>query len=290
MSRWYQNKPPPGTPLKPEHPQLAGLVGWWLFQEGSGDRVQDLSGNGNVGTLNSFTFPATTLSGWNPGRTGRTLAYDANDNFVDTKDIDSLDGANQVSAFCWIKRVNLARDLGIIVKWDFPTQGTFGFQTGRPLGDEFTCFIATTLTDVGGGCRVDSVNANSLAQIWAHVGFVFDGSQVGNANRLKMYLDGNQLDVNQGAGNVPTSLTSGGTATVKIGKFGGSLTRYFNGLIDDVRIYNRALTQSEIQDVYTNPFGAFATLDISTLRVASLMAMERSISRRIHSRIFGRVN
>ena len=74
--KWLQ-KPPLGVGLDFTHPLAQGLVGCWLFNEGSGDKVNDLSGNGNVGTLQNMAFPSTVVSGWNPGKDGPALAFNA---------------------------------------------------------------------------------------------------------------------------------------------------------------------------------------------------------------------
>ena len=87
---------------------------------------------------------------------------------------------------------------------------------------------------------------------------------------MKIYVDGVAGALTQGAGAVPATLTSAGSATVKIGKFGGSLRRWFNGSIDDVRIYNRPLSHTEIQAIYaqtmTGHYGELSRLLSRRLR------------------------
>ena len=80
---------------------------------------------------------------------------------------------------------------------------------------------------------------------WYHVAFVYDGDGATNPDRLKIYVDGEEKTLSF-MGTIP-SLLQNSSASVKIGKFGGTLDRYFNGTIDDVRIYNRALSEAEIQ-------------------------------------------
>ena len=58
---WIQ-KPPLGIQIDWSNPITKGLVGCWLFNEGSGDKVYDLSGNGNTGTLTGMAFPSTTIN------------------------------------------------------------------------------------------------------------------------------------------------------------------------------------------------------------------------------------
>lgn len=71
-------KPPLGAQLRRDHPLAAGLVGAWLFNEGSGNRVFDYSGNGNHGTLTNMD-PATD---WVPGPSGMAVDTDGVNDYV----------------------------------------------------------------------------------------------------------------------------------------------------------------------------------------------------------------
>lgn len=73
-----QVKPPFGTPLNRGHPLAQGLVGCWLFNEKSGDRLYDNSGNQNHGTLTNFNDPPISASGWK----GDELTFDGSDDYV----------------------------------------------------------------------------------------------------------------------------------------------------------------------------------------------------------------
>jgi type II secretory pathway pseudopilin PulG len=61
--------------------QAQGLVGYWSFDEGSGNIARDYSGNGNNGTLYNFNFTAT--SGWVDGKVGKALSFDGVDDYVE---------------------------------------------------------------------------------------------------------------------------------------------------------------------------------------------------------------
>ena len=76
-------KPPLGTPLDWDNPLNDDLVFAYALNEAHGDEVQDLSTNGNHGTLKNFAFPPTADSGWNPGRTGAGLNFDGVDDCID---------------------------------------------------------------------------------------------------------------------------------------------------------------------------------------------------------------
>lgn len=82
---------------------------------------------------------------------------------------------------------------------------------------------------------------------------VFDGTLSGNDNRLKLYLDGNLKTIAAwaaGQASVPAVFPDATSVPVKIGSLQG-YGRYFDGKIDDVRIYNRALSATEVNQLYT---------------------------------------
>ena len=180
-------------------------------------------------------------------------AFDpAQSEFIDTADINALDGATALTVMAWIYSPTWSADKTIVSKWDYATQGNFGFQTMSGYPNKLSLFIATSLGDTGIGCRVDGINNDLINGQWNRVAFVFDGTKTGNGNRLKMYVNGSPIAETMGAGNVPAALTSGGTATLKIGKFGGSITRYFLGTMDDVRVITRAFSDTEMTTDYAN--------------------------------------
>lgn len=223
----------------------SNFKGVWHLPDGTTLTVLDSTSNANNGTNNGATAATGKVD-------GGAAFVPASSQFIDTVDIASLDNAGAISVFAWVKETTLAINEAIVVKWDYQTQGNFGFQTGAFVAGYLSVFIATSLTDTGAGCRVDTAAAVLTANTWHHVGFVFDGSQTGNANRLKIYVDGQSVGVTQGIGNVPATTVSGSTATVKIGKFGGILTRYFNGSMDEVNVLNAALSADWVLTQYNN--------------------------------------
>jgi predicted GH43/DUF377 family glycosyl hydrolase len=83
---WYQ-KPPLGTPLDWGNPLNDEAVLAFAMNEGHGDKVEDLSLNGNHGTLKNFAFPPTATSGWNLGEDGIGLKSDGVDDYIE---VDSM--------------------------------------------------------------------------------------------------------------------------------------------------------------------------------------------------------
>jgi hypothetical protein len=113
---WNMTKPPLGAKINFAHPLAKGIVGCWLLNEGMGDKVYDLSGNGNTGTLANFSHPATVTSGWNPGKFGKTLLHNA---ILQTKincGANAVFGiTNSISLIAYIKTVSNTQE-SIIIK------------------------------------------------------------------------------------------------------------------------------------------------------------------------------
>jgi len=237
-----------------------------------GNKVNDLSGNGNTGTLNGFAFPSTAASGWNPGRIGRTLAYDAgNDNVSTSTTVFNLGIRRHATFMAWVKfRAWTDTASEIISDWNLSQGMTLRGQTP----DKIIFFVYPNNHRM-------TVNGVVSLGAWYHIVGIMDDAFI------RVFVNGEEVGtpvaLNEDIGSSAGSLRFGVRGDLGVNTFQ-------NGLIDDVRIYNRALEHKEIQDIMDEPFSSFATVDVALLRVASLMAMERSISRRVHGRIFGRVN
>ena len=98
-----------------------------------------------------------------------------------------------------------------------------------------------------GGQTPDGITATGLlsAGVWGPWAMVFDGAGATNDDRLKIYFDGSsQGALTFGNGDIPTTMPDAGAAVVEIGKH-----NYFDGVIDDVRIYDRVLSSAEITSV-----------------------------------------
>lgn len=248
--------------LNPRSWQAAGLIGWWPL--GACPDGRDMSRYGNSGTVQG----ASPITGQRRALDFAGSYYSGDS--VDVGDIDMIDGSSALTVTAWIKQTVLTANEAIVVKWDYATQGTFGFQTGALAAGRLTAYVATALNDIGSGSRTDTSVAVISANTWHHVAFVFAGHESGDTARMRIYVDGGAVECTQGSGSVPATLTDSGSATVKIGKFGGSLRRWFNGSIDDVRIYNRPLSHTEVQAIYaqtmTGHYGDLSRLPSRRLR------------------------
>lgn len=232
-----------GTTLGPAN----GLVGLWSFDGGdinwtsaSAGVAYDGSGNNNTGTLTSMTRAGNPVL----GKLGQALSFNGTSNYVSLGTSATLSPtAKTITA--WINPAAFSPTEGTIVH----SGATWSF---------YDCSAATTycpaisstlgyLHDGSGGTGVwrSPANAITLNQ-WQHVAVTFDCSS--DANNPVLYVDGVSVTVTELT--APSSMFCGDTATKLIGFETAFNTKYFNGKIDDVRIYNRILTTAEITQLY----------------------------------------
>lgn len=202
-----------------------GLVGWWRFEEGTGATTADDSGNGFTGTL---------LNGprWLAGRQGGyALDFDGVDDRVDVGNPPALQitGALTLAAWVWVDTI---AGNGRIV-----TKGGASGQRGWSLNVENTDVWAFQVA--GDPSTTLAVNAGPIPlSQWVHVAGVFDPA--GPAMRL--YTNG-ALAAERASG-VPAAHYNS-PLNVSIGARAVNQT-FFDGRIDEVRIYARALAAAEI--------------------------------------------
>ena len=237
----WLNKPPLGVPLDWKKPINKDLVLHLTMNEGHGDKVYDLSGYGNHGTLKNFAFPSTVDSGWNPGRKGDALQFDGANDFIDCGNNESLNITDAITIEAWVK-MNQLNDKGSITWkgdhiWDF-------FED-----DAHNCFVVWFKTSDKESptflyCKTSDVGK------FIHVCFTVDTV----TGILQTYKNG--VAGNSGSGFTGT-IDSGHGNNLIIG--GGY--KYFNGIIDEVRIYSRALSAAEMRERCINPWGVYLDED-----------------------------
>lgn len=212
-------------------PLPTGLVGAWGFNEGAGTTSGDSSGNNNVGTM---TGGGVT---WNPaGHTGSALSFDGTAGYLNIPNSTSLGLTSSHTLEAWIKPTSLTGYQSIFTK-EIPGAGcsslAYWFQlNGNRLAAGFN----------NGSSCIEHLTTNQptlTVGTWNHVAAVFDDA----ANTYKIYLNGTLV----------TTQTENGAPSVKnsplmIGQSGynGGANERWHGLLDDIRIYNRALTAAEI--------------------------------------------
>ena len=238
---YLATKPPAGVQINPLHPLSRGLVGYWLFNEGSGSRAADISGHGNHGTLKNMS-PNAQDSGWGGSKFGGGLQFDGVDDYVDCGNNASLDITDAITVEAWVN-INVDESGRIASKHG---GGSYGWTLIRGVSnDNIEWRISTTGSDWNGGFT--SLNIFKI-NTWYHIVATYDGSY------MRMYVNG----VEDTGGDFPVSLTGSinvAPASTQIGRDEVSGTSgCFPGTIDEVRIYNHALTAAEVKQLYHDPF------------------------------------
>jgi prepilin-type N-terminal cleavage/methylation domain-containing protein len=213
----------------------SGLVGYWSFDEGSGTTARDLSGFGNNGTLNNFNF--TSTSGWTTGKIGGALIFDGSNDWVRVSSSNSLDINKNISVFAWVNRSRIVDWERVVGKfyWSGGNTGSWELDLGQGY---LVCRFNINGTWVYANAPAGTNNATGT---WYFVGCVYDGS------RLYNYVNGELKATSIASGNITTT-----TYPLAIGTTsdGASIQNVIQGIIDEVRIYNRALSAAEIKTLY----------------------------------------
>jgi hypothetical protein len=219
-------------------PAPPGLVSWW---PGNGD-AQDVAGENN-GELHGG-------AGFAPGKVGQAFSFDGIDGSVDVPNSSSLDIRRQVSIEFWMKPApgNTMNDCcqGLVNTENYFIEISGSSSSPNPVGVNFTIH-----SDNGGKQTSDEFDSGGFIvpmDAWSHIIGTYDGQQ------LRLYVDGKQqAQVALQGSMFPMS----SSAFLSIGSEDGMKNcsncagRYFEGLIDEVSIYNRALTADEVESIYS---------------------------------------
>ncbi len=201
----------------------SGLVAAYGFEEGSGTTLNDLSGNGNTGTATGAT--------WTTGEFGNALSFNGSSSMVSINDAASLDLTSGMTLEAWVYPTSLSSTWSDVIF----KSGDVYFLMGSTPTSQFP--------DVGGSFTANNSYGTAALAIntWSHLAGTYDGTT------LKLYLNGNLVSSVSVSGTIPTS-----TGALSIGGDSGS-GQYWTGKIDEVRVYNRALSATEVQTDMSNP-------------------------------------
>jgi PKD repeat protein len=208
-----------GTSVKP------GLVAAYGFEEPNGTQVIDASGYGNHGTISGATRVATT-------QFGNVLRFNGSNNWVTVNDSASLDLSGGLTLEAWV------RPTASTSSWDtvLLKEQTGGLAYSLYLYANATANYPNTTINIGGSEKELSAGPSSVpVNAWTHLAATYDGAT------QKLYVNGVLVGSRPQTGAITLS-----NGALRIG--GNSVwgTEFFAGDIDEIRIYNRALTQTEI--------------------------------------------
>jgi Concanavalin A-like lectin/glucanases superfamily/Bacterial Ig domain/Purple acid Phosphatase, N-terminal domain len=210
-----------------------GLVGYWPFNEGSGTQASDLSGQNETVTLNG--------AGWGAGRIGSgSLSLNGSSASANVADSAALRLSGDATVSLWVKHTAI------------PASGSWMYYVEKGL-DNSENYALGAYTDSGGTRLffefVDSTGtyqyctqgtgAMLSAGVWTHVAAAFDHTH----GQLVFFINGQQVKSIALAQSLKAT-----TDPLVIGQQNVSGYEFWmNGLVDDLRIYNRALTGPEVQ-------------------------------------------
>lgn len=237
-----------GTLVSPSYAEIDpnSVIGLWLFNEGKGDIATDSSGNGNDGT---FVGEPT----WTNGKFGKALELDGESDYVRIGDTDGFSGGagKQLTVAVCFKHDDPTekapageqyngivskyldasnKDWGLLFRF---SKVTFGYESGANDWESST------------GITSGILNTGT----WYYAAFTLNGKDA------KLYLDGAEV----GKATLPTD-TPDTTAAVEIGavtyKGAGNVNNFFKGVIDEVVIFNTALSQEDLKIIVDKGIGS----------------------------------
>ncbi|MHC4682391.1 MAG: LamG-like jellyroll fold domain-containing protein [Planctomycetota bacterium] len=220
-----------------------GLVGYWPLDEGAGDTTSDRSGNGNDGALNQ--------PGWDVGKFGSALNFDGVDDYVDCGNPSIFDfGTSDFTVSAWIQTTNRSGET--IFGNGGDNSGGIRYRLyveGNP-GVKILVDDNSTKYDPEGNIPVEDGQ-------WHHIVGMRRGTT------LRVYIDGveDQGATSHGESTIPATYDLSGTSQhpAYIGACTNNETgqriKFWGGLIDDVALWNRALTLEEINYLWNGGDG-----------------------------------
>jgi len=210
------------------------LVGWWKLDEGMGTTAVDWSGHEHHGTISG--------PDWVAGYDGGALDFITGHN--DRVSVGSFDVVgNGITMAAWINPRSFTVDDARIISKATSSDGNDHWWMLSTISDTGEIRLRFRLKTDDGQDTTTYIAGALVAGEWAHVAAIWDGST------MLLYKNGSEVGRTAKAG---TAVATSPTVKVAIGNqpagVGGG-TRDYDGLIDDIRLYNRGVTPAEIPDI-----------------------------------------
>jgi hypothetical protein len=207
---------------------ISGLVGWWNFDEGSGTSAADSSGNGNTGTLHGSPLPTWTTGGYYNG----ALSFDGAQNYVSVPTSASLN-LSSFSISAWTETTSTTNWQWIAEKATSGNGNYYFYYESSP--NKLVCGFWN------GSFYNHSYAWTPSTNTWYHLACTFDSA----GQIVNIFINGSPVF---SASETHTPSTNGNS--LWIGRSSENNAFTWTGPLDDVRIYNRALSASEIWRLY----------------------------------------
>lgn len=235
----------------------SGLVGYWKFDEGSDNLANDNSGMGNHGTIYGAS--------WTEGMVKKALSFDGVDDYVHVPHSSSLNDYSQgLTLMAWIKTDTTSKFKQMIL--------AKGDGTGY-YGTDYTLELHEDNLFFGVGAAEEWVVLGALPYAlkpneWYHVAGTWDGTS------WTIYVNG---ELKASGENYLGSSLNFTTNPLYIGQVGNWSWTFFNGVIDEPRIYNRGLSADEIKKCLTAGLGTavFSLVDLYTVNVEKILDLNQ---------------
>lgn len=231
----YAIQPPEGAPIDLSHPQARGLVALWMLNETGGTTAYDATGRYH-GTYSSSgaTFPTPVIS-----EQGIVRDYDESlSQYVNAGTID-ITGWNALSLSAWFRADQVSHFRRIVsITYSGGDDIRLWLSTNNLNGD----FDDTTAAGVSASF--------SDTTLWHHTALTYDA-----AGNIALWLDGARV----GTAGPDSFNFAGASGVTSIGSVEGpgAATTCFNGLLANIRLYDRGLFADEVRDLYVNPYAIF---------------------------------
>jgi hypothetical protein len=213
-----------------------GLVGWWKFDDGTGTTAVDSSGNGN-------TLSLVNGISWITGKIGGAISANGTNQYA-TEPAINLSATNTVTVAFWANRTYSTTVESVMLEsstnYNYSTTG-FGF-----FPDDTQCQGIQAAVHGNAGYSTNCYTQPSSG-VWHHLAIIYDKTQAGNA-QTALYVDGVLQTPTSNLNNTAQNSNSFGNNPIYLFSRAGS--QFLNaGQLDDLRIYNRALSAAEIQQL-----------------------------------------
>lgn len=216
-----------------------GLVGYWKMDDAAvdteGESSTDSSGNGNTGTLYGDNGVGDNGTGMNctaSGKFGTGCNFDGTDDYVNLGN-SSILNPTRITITAWIKFNSIPYTNQIAID----RSASYRLIDPDVNSSKLSARFATTNVNWGNGTLAG--NTTLSANTWYHVAFTYDGSYA------RVWLNGIEDGSVAASGDLVTA-----NGNNIIGNYNDLIQYWFNGSIDDVRIYNRALSGAEVSQLY----------------------------------------